>query len=136
MKCFSLVNSKQDPLRYDTYLQVGAYLPDINNEKQTKNPLYKKNLISVENLVLFQFTKDTVVVPKISEWFGYYPPGTVNKEIPMEETQIYKEDWIGLKILNEKGKIHRLESPFQHMQFTLDWFSQNVITPWLNNTLP
>jgi len=125
----------RDPMDIPTYLQANIFLPDINNEN-SKNQQYKNNLISLNNLVLFEFSEDTVVVPKESEWFGYYADGDLSHIIPVQDQRIYKEDWIGLKTLDEKGKLQFLKCPGEHMQIDLTWFSQNVVTPWLDNSIP
>jgi len=126
----------KDPLQYETYLEYNILIADINNEKKSKNPLYKKNLSSLNQFALFKFDLDTVVVPKDSEWFAYYPPNSTDVIIPMKEQPIYTEDWIGLKTLDQSGRLHLLDIPnADHMQFTLQWFDQNVLSVFLNNTL-
>jgi len=126
----------KDPFQYETYLQYNILIADINNERATKNPLYKKNLISLNQLILFKFDLDTVVVPKDSEWFAFFPPNSTSVIIPMKQQPIYQEDWIGLKTLDQSGRLHLLDIPnADHMQFTIKWFDQNVLSVYLNNTL-
>jgi hypothetical protein len=49
---------------------------------------------------MVKFTEDTVVVPRESEWFGFY--GEDGKAIvPLENSPLYTEDWLGLKAMNE-----------------------------------
>jgi len=64
-----------------------------------------------------KFQNDTIVYPKESEWFGTYNVG--NKEITlMKDTKVYKEDTIGLKTLDEQGKMYLREVPnANHIQF-------------------
>jgi hypothetical protein len=47
------------------------------------------------------------VVPKDSSWFSYLPWGSLDpaKIQPMNETEIYHKDLIGLKTLDEQNKI-------------------------------
>jgi len=124
-----------DPKDERGYLRWNVLMPDINNEKDQKNETYKQNMLSLNLLVLFKFTLDTVVVPRESEWFGYYSPHQNSVVIPMNETDGYLGDWIGLKTLDSLGKIVLGSSPFNHMKFTLAWFGENVIVPYLNNTI-
>lgn len=56
----------KDPKHLDTYLRQNIFLPDINNELGIKNETYKKNLKSLNKLVLIRFTEDITVVPKDS----------------------------------------------------------------------
>jgi len=123
----------RDPMQMSNYLSSSGFLADINNERATKNATYKANLIQLNTLVLGKFAEDTVVVPRESEWFGRYVNGNVNQILSMEDTDLYQEDWIGLKVLNEAGKIKLLSIPGNHMQFGLSWFTDNVIAPYLKN---
>ena len=50
------------------------FIAEINNENRV-NSEYKKNLLQVSNFVMVQFTEDTEVVPRESEWFGFYQDG-------------------------------------------------------------
>lgn len=49
----------------------------------------------------------------------------------MEETALYREDWIGLRELQEGGRLVRDRCPGQHMQFGLDWFGEHVVHMYL-----
>lgn len=138
----------------DTYLQANIFLPDINNERASKNSKYKQNLVTLNKFVLYQFTEDSMVVPRDSsvrlrnivslflikcflkkKWFGFYKPGDLSTIIQMQQQPIYTEDWIGLKVLDQSNRLVLGKCPGEHMQFTLDWFQQNVIVPYLNNTV-
>ena len=56
--------------------------------------------VAVNAFVMVKFTNDTVVVPRESEWFGFY--GENGKAIvPLENSPLYTEDWLGLKAMNE-----------------------------------
>ncbi len=106
------------------YLANNTFLADINNEREVKNQTYKDNLVSLNNFVLiqydychlgdvqcnqlcfrFRFEDDVTVVPKASEWFGYYEIGNVKSMLPMQQQPIYTEDWIGLQELDQAGKL-------------------------------
>lgn len=54
------------------YLQHNPFLPDINNELPVKNETYRANLLALDRLVLFRFEDDWTVVPRASEWFGFF----------------------------------------------------------------
>ncbi len=66
----------KNPYELEQYLTHNPFLPDINNEHDTKQQHYATNLASLQRLVLFQFEQDIVVVPKESSWFGVVDPGT------------------------------------------------------------
>eukprot|EP01133_Synstelium_polycarpum_P011240 gene11240-13117_t len=124
----------QDPLNYDLYLSKSAFLADINNARAVKNETYKKNFISLNEFVMVEFTEDTMVIPRESEHFGWYSPGQARDLIPMEQTDLYTEDWIGLKYLNENGQVTKLSVAGNHLQFTDAWFNQTMI-PFMTNQI-
>lgn len=59
--CFG---QQQDPRNLQTYLERNIFLPDINNELDTKNATYVKHLTSLNALVMFMFSDDITVKPK------------------------------------------------------------------------
>jgi len=122
-----------DPLDQDNYLKYNVFLPDINNEKDKKNDQYKKNLLTLKNFVMVKFNQDSIVVPRESEWFGYYKPGQDQETQSLIEFPIYKEDWLGLKQLNETGRLHLLATDGDHLRFTDPWFIDNIINVFLKN---
>jgi len=123
-----------DPMESDQYRQFDKFLPDINNDV-TNNPAYKLNLISLNTLVLVQFADDTVVVPKESSWFGYYEDNNLGLLVAYNQTKLYLEDRIGLKTLDQRGKLKFDTTPGEHMHFTLEWFKEHVTVPYLSNNL-
>lgn len=50
---------------------------------------------------------------------------------PTPAQPLYTEDWIGLKRLDQAGRLVFEEAPGQHMQFSLDWFGSNVVDRYL-----
>jgi len=123
-----------DPMEPAEYLEYNNFLVDINCDSQL-NPLYKANFVKLNTLVLVMFEYDTVVVPKESSWFSYYPDGSLNYIVPYNETALYTEDRIGLRTLDAAGKLKFDSCPTDHMQFTLEWFTQHVTTPYLINQI-
>ncbi|KAJ9053327.1 hypothetical protein DSO57_1025224 [Entomophthora muscae] len=117
----------RDQMNYDTYLKYNIFLPDINNEKTIKNQTYKKNLSQLDFFAMIRFEQDHTLVPRNSSWFGSFEIGSQNKEIILEDQDIYKEDWIGLKALDAQGKLLFLSCPGEHMQFTAEYFSSEVL---------
>ena len=53
-----------------SYLEHSPFLADLNNERETKNDLYKQRMISLNKFVLVGATQETVVFPNESELFG------------------------------------------------------------------
>lgn len=44
------------------------------------------------------------------------------------------QDWIGLKTLDEQGRIVEISTIGEHLEFTEEWFIENII-PYLDNYL-
>lgn len=74
------------------------------------------------------FNEDTVVYPKESEWFQSYDENM--NLLPVEETDFYQNDYLGLKTLNEAGKITFSSVDGDHLQFSTDDID-NTIVPFL-----
>ncbi|OAA43914.1 palmitoyl-protein thioesterase precursor [Beauveria brongniartii RCEF 3172] len=103
----------RDPADLPAYLEGSRFLADVNNEREAKNARYKENLASLTKFVMFLFEDDTMVHPRESSWFGEVN-GT--DKLPLRERQLYKEDWLGLRTLDEKGGLVFRSITADHMQ--------------------
>jgi len=140
----------RDPDRLPAYYQHNTFLTAINNElPDSRNQTYYDNLASLSNLVLVLFSADKTVVPKESSWFGSFAPPAEDsakrrnlqigqpcdgdestaanapwdepKEIiPMRAHPIYTEDWIGLRTLEDDGRLFLETCEGEHMQLSDD----------------
>ncbi|CAJ0593540.1 unnamed protein product [Cylicocyclus nassatus] len=119
-----------DPYNEDEYRRRSIFLADINNEREI-NPDYKKNLLNLKNMLLILFKDDHMVVPKESAWFGFYKEGDMDTILPMNETRLYKEDLIGLRKLNELGRVHFLALEGDHLQIDEKTFIKEIIEKFL-----
>lgn len=108
----------RDTRRLDQYLEHSAFLADINNERADKNPEYKKRLATLERFVMIRFANDTTVRPLGSSWFD--DVNAKGGQVALREHPIYTEDWLGLRELDEQGRLLRESLPGQHMQFNMD----------------
>ncbi|KAG0249128.1 hypothetical protein BG011_009567 [Mortierella polycephala] len=119
----------KDPRKLATYLERNIFLPDINNERTLKNGTYVKHLTSINKLVMFMFMNDITVKPKETAWFGFQVEN--GDVIDLEDQDQYKEDWLGLRTMDEAGKLvfEILES--EHMQFSLEEFTEKITLPYL-----
>ena len=77
---------------------------------------------------MIKFLEDTVVIPRESQWFGFYRIGQTQEILAYNETALYIEDWIGLKSLDEAGKLDFVECPGGHTQWTNKFFKKLVDT--------
>ncbi|KAF5732878.1 hypothetical protein HS088_TW17G00411 [Tripterygium wilfordii] len=107
------------PTDLRNYIRGCRFLPKLNNEVINKrNSTYKERFASIENLVLIMFEQDTVLIPKETSWFGYYPDGSFATVLPLQETKLYTEDWIGMKILDEAGKVKFINVTGGHLKIS------------------
>ncbi|KAL0962447.1 hypothetical protein UPYG_G00340120 [Umbra pygmaea] len=118
-----------DPLNDDLYRKYSLFLADINQERVV-NETYKKNLQLLENFVMVKFLQDTVVDPVDTEWFGFLKMGQAKETETLQESVLYKEDRLGLAAMEAAGKLHFLASVGDHLQFTEEWFTNNLL-PYL-----
>ncbi|KAE9420501.1 hypothetical protein Angca_003022, partial [Angiostrongylus cantonensis] len=119
-----------DPLHEEEYKERSIFLADINNERVI-NPDYKKNLLKLKNVLLIMFEQDEMVVPKESSWFGFYKKGHLDIILSMNQTKLYEEDRIGLKKLNETGRLHFLGVKGNHLRIGREVFVKEVIDKFL-----
>jgi palmitoyl-protein thioesterase len=121
-----------DPLNEALYRRKSVFLADINNER-VKNETYKENLLKLQNFVMVLFLQDGMVVPRESSWFGWYKEGQGTEVLPMNATKLYTEDRIGLKQMNDQGKLHFLTIDADHLQMSEDFFISEIINKYLKD---
>ncbi len=68
-----------------------------------------------------------MVEPRGSEHFEFYAPGQDEVILPLKESPIYTEDWIGLRALDEAGRLIFLETPGDHLEVSTEWLIENII---------
>ncbi|GMT21011.1 hypothetical protein PFISCL1PPCAC_12308, partial [Pristionchus fissidentatus] len=107
-----------DPDDEELYRNGSTFIAEINNEVVIK-PEYKTNLLKLQNLVLIVFDQDTTVIPRESSWFGFYKEKDIDTIIPYNESRLYIEDRIGLRTLDETGRLHFFTMKGGHMAY--DW---------------
>lgn len=108
---FSFCQYWRDSRSYDGYVKHSQFLAPLNNESM--NPLseeYKTNFLAIEDkVVLFGSRDDHMIMPYNSAFFGFFKDGMNVEEDSslegMEDQLFYKNDWFGLKTLNERGDL-------------------------------
>ncbi|KAF0982819.1 hypothetical protein FDP41_010798 [Naegleria fowleri] len=120
-----------DPWNEAEFIERCIFLPDINNYRAVKNETYKANLSSLNKFVMVKFLLDSFVQPIESEHFGFYKPGQDREVVKLRDSQLYQEDWLGLKKLDMAGRLDFLEVEGDHLRFTLEWFIENIVNPYL-----
>ncbi|KAL8825883.1 MAG: hypothetical protein Q9170_007623 [Blastenia crenularia] len=107
----------RNPEDLNGYLESSNFLADINNEREVKNATYRANLKKLKKLIMFMFEEDTTVVPKESAHFAEYNQ-TSDEVTKLQDRSLYKEDWLGLKWLDEKHRLEFKIAEGKHMQLS------------------
>lgn len=121
----------RDPQHMDEYLKGSVFLADENNEKGTDEAkaAVKARFSALHGAMLVMFTEDSMVYPKESEWFQQLDH-TMEKTQPLEDSDFYKNDFIGLKALTEAKKVTQVSIVGDHLQFSQDDV-KNTFVPFL-----
>ena len=101
----------------DAYLEGSNFLADVNNEREVKNETYKANMKKLERFAMYVFDEDKTVVPKESGWFSEVN-ATTSKETRLQDRPLYKEDWLGLKWLDDENRLEFRSAKGGHMQLS------------------
>ncbi|KAI5655752.1 hypothetical protein M9H77_32939 [Catharanthus roseus] len=118
------------PNDLEAYLAKCSFLPQLNNELPEKNSTYKERLTSLNNLVLIMFEEDTIVIPRESSWFGFFSDD-YNGPIQFPRmTKLYREDWIGLRTLDETGRLKFISVPGEHLLISI-FDTLRFVVPYL-----
>lgn len=121
-----------DPLDEEKYRTHSRFIADINQETEVKQE-YKQNLMKVSNITFVMFNKDSMVVPKESEWFGFYKPGQATELMTLQESPIWTEDRLGLKEMAETaGRLSFLKIEADHLQVPAAFWEDEIL-PRLRN---
>lgn len=121
----------KDQYRLTEYANDNTFLPPLNNHPGKAVASRKSKLAALDHAILVRFTEDTVVDPRFSEWFGEYAANSRDL-VYMNETELYKEDWIGIKDLQEADKITYIAWVGNHLQFNTTQVDEFIIPLLIN----
>ena len=112
-KKYSFTNYWRNPIDYELYLDNSTYLAALNNER-TINYVNKKNIESLKNFVMVFSPFDSIVIPPQSAIFSL-----LDSEldiVPLFDTELYKQDWLGLQKLDKENKLWLYKTNCTHME--------------------
>jgi palmitoyl-protein thioesterase len=109
----------KNPYDIQAYLNGSTFLADLNNEGPDKNETYKQKVKKLKGAMFVKNANDSVIIPRETAWFQFYDSTGVNL-IKLEDSDFYKEDFIGLRYLVEKNRTQFIEWEGEHVSFTLD----------------
>merc|ERR1711970_640485 len=106
----------------DKHRELSQFIGPINNAVHGPiNMSYRTNLMKLENFVMVKHNLDSMVSPPESSWFGFFETGSNHDIVGMTETDVYKEDGLGLAQMQRDGKLHFYELNTDHLAFTDEW---------------
>lgn len=113
----------------ERYLRQSSFLADVNNERQNAtNAAYAEEMRGLELLVLVRALNDTTIVPNESEHFGFWAwNGADAPAVPLRETDGYRADAVGLRTLDESGRLRLLSYDGEHMRFSDAWWQSTIL---------
>lgn len=148
----SVGNYWNDPHQRELYLKYSTFLPYVNNEVlSTNSTQFRNNLLKLEKMILiggpndggewildfamsiqWQFPLFLVITPWESAHFGFYDENL--EVVPLRDRQLYKEDSIGLRELDDDKKLELVSVPhIIHMAWHLNrTLIDEVIVPHLD----
>ena len=106
----------KDITNYSTYLQYSSFLSDLNNEKDNKTSRHKDRFMALQKVVLIKFSEDTMIIPRETAWFQFYDND--KNVVDLKNSDFYKNDYIGLKTLDDQNKINFVEIQGNHLDFS------------------
>lgn len=116
-----------DPFNENMYKFQSTFLSDINNEKHI-NQDYSQNLQKLQRFIMVKFRNDSITQPRETQWFEFYLPGQDKVILPLRKSKLYKEDKLGLAMMDKKGQLVFLEVDGKHLMFSNEWFVRNILS--------
>jgi palmitoyl-protein thioesterase len=119
--------------RYDqqTYKEKNVFLKMLNNENEEKDMEIYNRFTSLEKAKFIKGKQDTVITPRDSSWFEFYDEEGINI-VPLNESDFYINDNIGLKKLNEEGKVSFVEFQGEHVLYNIVEYYEEIVDFFLD----
>ena len=119
--------------RYDqkTYQETNTFLKMLNNENEEKDEEIYRRFSSLEKVKLIKSKEDSVIRPIDSSWFQFYDKEG-NYIVPLEESEFYIKDNIGLRKLNEEGKVIFTEFREEHVLYNIVEYFEEIVEFFLD----
>ena len=108
------------------YKEKNVFLKMLNNENEEKDMDIYNRFTSLEKVKIIKSKQDTVITPKDSSWFEFYDEEGRNI-VPLEETEFYKKDFIGLRKLIEEGKVTFTEFREEHVLYNVVEYYEEIV---------
>lgn len=118
----------KDPRDKAAYLQQSRWLASVNNERGgSRRASYREHMLQLQRYVLIEALNDTMVTPHESESHGFFAWGGSRRVVPMRETDEYRDDAIGLRTLDESGRLVVSRFEGDHLGFSPEFWQREVL---------
>jgi palmitoyl-protein thioesterase len=122
---------KYDRSYYDEH---DVFLKMLNNDyekyEDRDQEIYRR-FTSLEKVKLIKSREDSVIVPRESCWFEFYDRDG-KTIIPLEESDFYIQDYIGLRKLIEEGKVTFTEFAEEHVLYHIKEYQEEIVPFFLD----
>ena len=98
----------------------------LNNENEPRDKEIYERFSSLEKVKLIKSLGDTVITPIDSSWFQFYDKEG-NEIVPLKESYFYIDDYIGLRKLDEEGKVKFVEFQEEHVLYNMKEYSEEIV---------
>jgi len=132
----------KDPFRYQDYLRTNEFLSELNNEREhNESELYRSNMLGLKELGIVWTSVDEVVQPLESARFEYYNTTAAVERgelvvVPLGLSETYVKDLIGLRGLDEAGRLVLVETDCAHDAFKREECFGGVIDRFFGFSVP
>ena len=109
-----------------TYQETNTFLKMLNNENEERDEEVYRRFSSLEKVKLIKSLGDTVITPRDSSWFEFYDEEGKNI-VPLEQSDFYINDNIGLRKLNEEGKVSFVAFKEEHVLYNMDEYNNEIV---------
>jgi palmitoyl-protein thioesterase len=119
--------------RYDqkTYKEKNVFLKMLNNENDEKDMEIYNRFTSLEKAKFIKGKYDTVITPRDSSWFEFYDEEG-RDIVPLNQSDFYKNDNIGLRKLIEENKVSFVEFNEEHVLYNIVEYYEQIVDFFLD----
>lgn len=114
----------RDPTDPQGFLDSSRFLAEANNEVNFDEER-RFAWTHINKALFIKWSEDDYIVPKVSAWWGQYDENY--NELQRDHTNVYSQDLIGLRTLEQNGKSIYKAWPGNHMQFNYTQINDDVL---------
>ena len=113
----------RDPNNFEGYLKHSRFLAEANNEVNFSQKR-KDSWLNLKYTIFVKWEEDGVIIPRESSWWGELTSD--HTVISRFNSEVYKQDLIGIRTLEESGRADFITIPGDHMHFNPDQINKIV----------